>query len=122
MALSMTMVYKASKSMVGATLWHPFDHQRGYHPDLGGIMMPTVSQKLSYYLFKSLLPTSGLEEVPLVEAKPFVYIAHLMTPFSPKDSQVAFTNSMVKLTMYEKEIGRKISSGCFQSCSCTSRL
>ena len=106
---SMTMVYKASKSMVGATLWHPFDHQRGYHPDpfWGGIMDAYRQPKLSYYLFKSLLPTSGLEEVPLVEAKPFVYIAHLMTPFSPKDI-VVFTNcEAVKLTMYGKEIDVK---------------
>jgi beta-galactosidase len=43
----------------------------------------------------------------LVEAKPFVYIAHLMTPFSPEDI-VVFTNcEAVKLTMYGKEIGIK---------------
>lgn len=104
---SMTKVYKASKSLVGATLWHSFDHQRGYHPDpfWGGIMDAYRQPKLSYYLFKSLLPTSGLEDVPMVEAKPFVYIAHLLTPFSPKDV-VVFTNcESVKLTMYGTEIG-----------------
>ena len=63
--------------------------------------------KFSYYLFKSLLPVEGLEEVPMVEAKPFVYIAHLMTPFSPSDV-VIFTNcEEVKLTLFGKVVGVK---------------
>lgn len=106
---SMTKVFKASKSLVGATLWHSFDHQRGYHPDpfWGGIMDAYRQPKFSYYLFKSLLPTSGLDDVPMVDAEPFVYIAHLMTPASPEDV-VVFTNcDAVKLTMYGNEVGTK---------------
>ena len=106
---SLTMSYAASKSLVGATMWHPFDHQRGYHPDpfWGGIMDAYRQPKFSYYLLKSLLPTSGLEKVPQVDANPFVFLAHLMTPFSPEDV-VVFTNcEEVKLTMYGKEIGVK---------------
>ncbi len=106
---SMTKVFKASKSLVGATLWHPFDHQRGYHPDpfWGGIMDAYRQPKFSYYLFKSLLPTNGLEHVPGVEARPFVYIAHLLTPFSSQD-MVVFTNcEEVRLTLYGKEVGRQ---------------
>ena len=42
-----------------------------------------------------------------VQASPFVYIAHLLTPFSPKDVTI-FTNcEEVKLTMYGEEIGVK---------------
>jgi beta-galactosidase len=106
---SMTMTFGASKSLIGGTLWHPFDHQRGYHPDpfWGGIMDAYRQPKFSYYLFKSLLPVEGLEDVPLVKAGPFVYIAHLMTPFSPEDV-VVFTNcEEVKLTMYGKAVGVK---------------
>ena len=106
---SLTMSYAASKSLVGATMWHPFDHQRGYHPDpfWGGIMDAYRQPKFSYYLLKSLLPTSGLEKVPQVDAKPFVFLAHLMTPFSSEDV-VVFTNcEEVKLTMYGEEIGVK---------------
>ena len=106
---SLTMSYAASKSLVGATMWHPFDHQRGYHPDpfWGGIMDAYRQPKFSYYLMKSLLPTSGLEKVPQVDAKPFVFLAHLMTPFSPEDV-VVFTNcEEIKLTMYGEEIGVK---------------
>ena len=104
---SMTMVYGSSRSVIGGTMWHPFDHQRGYHPDpfWGGMMDAYRQPKLSYYFFKSLLPIEGLKNVPLVEAKPFVHIAHLMTPFSPKDV-TAFTNcESVRLTMYGNEIG-----------------
>ena len=106
---SLTMTFGASKSLIGGTLWHSFDHQRGYHPDpfWGGIMDAYRQPKFSYYLFKSLLPTEGLEEVPLVKAEPFVYIAHLMSPFSPEDVTV-FTNcEEVQLTMFGKEIGVK---------------
>ena len=79
---SLTMIYGASDALIGATLWHPFDHQRGYHPDpfWGGIMDAYRQPKFSYYLLKTLLPTEGLEGVPHVEAAPFVYVAHLMTP------------------------------------------
>ena len=106
---SLTMSYAASKSLVGATMWHPFVHQRGYHPDpfWGGIMDAYRQPKFSYYLLKSLLPTSGLEKVPQVDAKPFVFLAHLMTPFSTEDV-VVFTNcEKVKLTIYGEEIGVK---------------
>ena len=61
--------------------------------------------KFSYYLLKSLMPSLGLENVPNVDAEPFVFIAHLMTPFSPEDV-VVFTNcDEVRLYAYDKEIG-----------------
>ena len=110
---SLTKIYKASNSLIGATLWHPFDHQRGYHPDpfWGGIMDAYRQPKFSYFMMKSLLPTNGLEGVPNVKAEPFVYIAHLLSPFSPKDITV-FTNcDEVKLTMYGKEMGIKKATG-----------
>ena len=106
---SLTKIYKASNSLIGGTIWHPFDHQRGYHPDpfWGGIMDAYRQPKFSYFMMKSLLPTNGLETVPNVDAEPFVYIAHLLSPFSPEDITV-FTNcDEVRLTMYGKEIGIK---------------
>jgi beta-galactosidase len=109
---SLTKIFKASNSLIGATMWHPFDHQRGYHPDpfWGGIMDAYRQPKFSYFMMKSLIPTNGLENVPNVNAEPFVYIAHLLSPFSPEDITV-FTNcDEVKLTMYGKEIGVKKST------------
>ena len=55
---SLTKIYKASNSLIGGTIWHPFDHQRGYHPDpfWGGIMDAYRQPKFSYFMMKSLLP------------------------------------------------------------------
>lgn len=69
---------------MGGTLWHSFDHQRGYHPDrfYGGIMDAFRRPKTSYYMFQA--------QTNLV--KPMVHIAHEMTPFSNKDV-VVFSNA-----------------------------
>ena len=106
---SMTKIFSASSALVGATLWHSFDHQRGYHPDpfWGGIMDAYRQPKFSYFLLKSLLPANQLSQVPLIEDDPFVFIAHLMTPFSPSDVTI-FTNcDEVRLSLFGKEIGTK---------------
>ena len=104
---SLTKVYSASSALVGATLWHPFDHQRGYHPDpfWGGIMDAYRQPKFSYYLFKSLSPVDECNNITNIKHEPFVYIAHLMTPFSPNDVTI-FTNcEEVKLTSFGKYYG-----------------
>ena len=104
---SLTKVFSASSALVGATLWHPFDHQRGYHPDpfWGGIMDAYRQPKFSYYLFKSLSSVDESNNITNVEHEPFVYIAHLMTPFSPNNVTI-FTNcEEVKLTSFGKHYG-----------------
>ncbi|WP_144895409.1 glycoside hydrolase family 2 TIM barrel-domain containing protein [Lutibacter sp. Hel_I_33_5] len=85
------------KQHVGGSLWHSFDHQRGYHPDpfLGGIADSFRQPKSSYYLFKSQQKAEHIE--------PMVHIAHEMTPFSSKDVTV-FTNcDEVRLIVFEKD-------------------
>ena len=104
---SLTKIFSASPALVGATLWHPFDHQRGYHPDpfWGGIMDAYRQPKFSYYLFKSLSSVDESNNITNVEHEPFVYIAHLMTPFSPNNVTI-FTNcEEVKLTSFGKHYG-----------------
>ena len=73
-------------------MWHPFDHQRGYHPDpfYGGVMDSYRQPKTSYYLFKSFR-SPQVQQESLAETGPFVYIANEMTPFSPEDVTV-FSN------------------------------
>lgn len=68
---------------IGGTLWHSFDHQRGYHPDTfyGGVMTAFRRPKTSYYMFQ------GQSK----EVQPMVYIANEMTPFSNNDV-VVFSN------------------------------
>lgn len=52
------LFYTLPRQHVGGCLWHPFDHQRGYHPDpfYGGIMDAFRQPKLSYYMFCSQRP------------------------------------------------------------------
>ncbi len=94
-------LYKTPKSHLGGALWHPFDHQRGYHPDpfYGGIMDAFRQPKTSFYAFQSQRPRV---EGSSVASGPMVYIAHEMTPFSPQDVTV-FTNcDEVRLTAFKQ--------------------
>lgn len=74
---------KTAPNHFGGTLWHSFDHQRGYHPDpfYGGVMDAFRRPKTSYYMFQAQAK----------QLAPMVYIANEMTPFSPEDVTV-FTN------------------------------
>lgn len=91
-------LYRTSRQHIGGCLWHSFDHQRGYHPDpfYGGLMDVFRQPKYSYYMFKS--QRSAVKEDRPFETGPMVYIAHEMTPFSPKDVTVYSNCDEVRLT------------------------
>ncbi|WP_455586757.1 glycoside hydrolase family 2 TIM barrel-domain containing protein [Bacteroides sp.] len=94
-------LYQTSPQHVGGCLWHSFDHQRGYHPDpfYGGIMDAFRQPKYSYYMFKA--QRSPQESDLIAETGPMVYIAHAMTPFSPKDVTVYSNCDEVRLTVFK---------------------
>ena len=98
-------VYKTvnaqSSQVVGGCLWHAFDHQRGYHPDpfYGGIMDAFRQPKYSYYMFMSQRDT--VKQSSTAASGPMVYIAHAMTPFSPKDVTVYSNCEEVRLTVFK---------------------
>jgi beta-galactosidase len=103
LSLAYNEMYPESRQFIGGALWHPFDHQRGYHPDpyWGGIMDAFRQPKYSYYLFKSQVD-AHLEH-PLSETGPMVFIAHEISPFSSPDVTV-FTNcDEVRLIVYERD-------------------
>lgn len=91
-------LYRTSRQHVGGCLWHSFDHQRGYHPDpfYGGIMDVFRQPKYSYYMFQS--QRSPVREDRPFRTGPMVYVAHEMTPFSPKDVTVYSNCEEVRLT------------------------
>ena len=95
-------LYRTDRQHVGGCLWHSFDHQRGYHPDpfYGGLMDVFRQPKYSYYMFKA--QRDAKHEDRIYETGPMVYIAHEMTPFSPKDITVYSNCEEVKLT-YNKD-------------------
>ncbi len=83
-------MYHGQRQFIGGCLWHPFDHQRGYHPDayVGGIYDAFRQPKYALDMFKAQ-QTAG---------EPFLSIAHEMTQFSPADVTI-FTNcDSVRLT------------------------
>ncbi|MFZ4726908.1 MAG: glycoside hydrolase family 2 protein, partial [Paludibacter sp.] len=108
-------LYTSPRQIVGACLWHSFDHQRGYHPDpqFAGIMDAFRQPKTSYYMFMSQRDTMKINAQ--TETGPMVYIAHEMTPFSPKDVTVYSNCDEVRLTFlaggkqktYKKNPNRK---------------
>ena len=92
-------LFQTTRQHIGGCLWHSFDHQRGYHPDpfYGGIMDAFRQPKYSYYMFKRSLQKTDL----IAETGPMVYIAHAMTPFSPKDVTVYSNCEEVRLTVFK---------------------
>lgn len=97
---SLNGLYEAwnqTRQHVGGSLWHTFDHQRGYHPDpfYGGIMDSFRQPKLSYYMFKTHQKPGEMRGDEVIE--PMVHIAHIMSPFSDEDVVVYSNCDEVRL-------------------------
>lgn len=89
-------LYHTTGQFIGGCQWHPFDHQRGYHPDpyWGGIYDAFRQPKTAMPMFAATLSTSDT---------PIVYIAHEMTQFSEKDVTVFSNCDSVRLTLFDGE-------------------
>lgn len=96
-------MYRTTGQFFGGCLWHPFDHQRGYHPDpyWGGIFDAFRQPKYAYYLFRS--QTSPDFDSDVIDCGPMVYIMHEMTQFSDKDVTVFSNCDSVRLSIYDGE-------------------
>ncbi|BCU78536.1 glycoside hydrolase family 2 TIM barrel-domain containing protein [Luteolibacter sp. LG18] len=100
-------LFRAGPEHFGGTMWHSFDHQRGYHldPFLGGIMDAFRRPKFSYELFKAQRPVKPT--VPGIESGPTVFVANAMTPFSQEDVTVYSNCDSVRLSVNGKVFGEK---------------
>ncbi|MBR0488829.1 MAG: glycoside hydrolase family 2 [Prevotella sp.] len=87
-------MYRTTGQFFGGAQWHPFDHQRGYHPDpyWGGIYDAFRQPKTAFYMFAAQNP-----------ATPFVHIGHEMTQFSDADVTVFSNCDSVRLSIYDGE-------------------
>ena len=94
-------LFRTTGKFIGGAHWHPFDHQRGYHPDpyWGGMFDCFRQPKYAYYMFRSQSP-AGLKH-PTAESGPMVYIMHEMGPFSDPDVVVFSNCDSVRLSMYD---------------------
>jgi len=101
LAKSYDAMFQTTGQFIGGAQWHPFDHQRGYHPDpyWGGIFDAFRQPKYAYYLFKSQVTPN--EKHATADAGPMVFVVNEMTPFSDS-TVVVFSNcDSVRLTNFE---------------------
>ena len=87
---SIETLWQMSRKHLGGCLWHPFEYQRGYHPDplYSGLFDAFRQEKYAYYLFASQQ-----------RERPIVFIANELTPFSPADVTVYSNCDSVRLTI-----------------------
>ena len=97
-------LFHTTGQFIGGCQWHPFDHQRGYHPDpyWGGIYDAFRQKKTAFDMFAAVLSSSVATESRQI-VKPIVAIAHEMTQFSEKDVTIFSNCDSVRLTMYGGE-------------------
>ena len=101
LAKSYDEMYRTTGKFIGGAQWHPFDHQRGYHPDpyWGGIFDAFRQPKYAYQMDRS--QTAPDVNHPLAECGPVVYIAHEMSQFSDADVVVFSNCDSVRLSVYD---------------------
>ena len=97
LAKTMQELVNTGDQFIGGAQWHPFDHQRGYHPDpyWGGIYDAFRQPKYAQPMFTAALTQP--------KAAPFVYIAHEMTQFSDSNVVVFSNCDSVRLSLYDGE-------------------
>ena len=85
-------MFHGRRQFIGGAQWHPFDHQRGYHPDpyYGGIYDTFRQKKYAFEMFRS----------QVVDSEPMVFIANEMTQFSDADVTVFSNCDSVRLTVF----------------------
>lgn len=99
-AKHLAMVYDemcaTPRQFIGGALWHPFDHQRGYHPDpyWGGLLDAFRQPKYAYEMFKAQTDP---------HKTPTLFVAHELTPFSASDITVYTNCDSVRLIRYETD-------------------
>ncbi len=93
-------LYDTENQFIGGAQWHPFDHQRGYHPDpyWGGIYDAFRQPKYAYWMFRS--QTAADLKHPTAESGPMVYIMHEMSQWSDSDVVVFSNCDSVRLSIY----------------------
>ena len=101
LAASTDELFRTTGQFIGGCQWHPFDHQRGYHPDpyWGGIYDAFRQKKYAYHMFRSQSPATFRSDV--VESGPMVYVMHEMTQFSSPDVTVFSNCDSVRLSLYD---------------------
>ena len=106
-ALSLADTYgtmrHGQRQFIGGCQWHPFDHQRGYHPDpyFGGIYDAFRQKKYAFEMFRSQIVPDKSQTPNTQHPTPNIFIVHEMTPFSDEDVVVFSNCDSVRLSFLE---------------------
>ncbi|MDY6270524.1 MAG: glycoside hydrolase family 2 TIM barrel-domain containing protein [Prevotella sp.] len=105
LASTLETMYQTKGQFIGGAQWHPFDHQRGYHPDpyWGGDYDAFRQPKTAFYMFASQQKPRICKANSLLSVKPMVHIANDMTQFSDSDVVVFSNCDSVRLSIYDGE-------------------
>lgn len=105
LAGTLETMYQTKGQFIGGAQWHPFDHQRGYHPDpyWGGDYDAFRQPKTAFYMFASQQKPRICKANSLLSVSPMVHIAHDMTQFSDSDVVVFSNCDSVRLSIYDGE-------------------
>ena len=88
-------MFRGRPQFIGGCQWHPFDHQRGYHPDtyFGGLYDAFRQKKYAAEAIRAQQQSSHLS--PLTSHH--LFIAHEMTQSSPADVTIFSNCDSVRL-------------------------
>ena len=101
-ALSLTntygMMFRGQRQFIGGCQWHPFDHQRGYHPDayFGGLYDAFRQKKYAFEAIRHQVQPDV--QCSMSDAQYSLFIAHEMTQSSPNDVTIFSNCDSVRLT------------------------
>ena len=92
------MMFRGQPQFIGGCQWHPFDHQRGYHPDayFGGLYDAFRQKKYAAEAIR--LQVQPNSQSSIFNSQFSIFIAHEMTQSSPADVTVFSNCDSVRLT------------------------
>ena len=107
-ATNLNVLHQTPRQHIGGTLWHGFDHQRGYHPEQfwGGIMDAFRQDKYSYHVFMAQRDPNKTH--PICQSGYHLKILHEATPVSGSDIVVVSNVDRVELSVAGKELGSQV--------------
>jgi beta-galactosidase len=107
-ATNLNVLHQTPRQHIGGTLWHGFDHQRGYHPEQfwGGIMDAFRQDKYSYHVF--MAQRNPNKTHPICQSGYHLKILHEATPISGSDIVVVSNVDRVELSVAGQYFGTQV--------------
>ncbi|NVD06475.1 glycoside hydrolase family 2 protein [Vibrio sp. JPW-9-11-11] len=107
-ATNLNVLHQSPRQHIGGTMWHGFDHQRGYHPEQfwGGIMDAFRQDKYSYHVF--MAQRNPNKTHPICQSGYHLKILHEATPISGSDIVVVANVDRIELSVAGQVVGTQV--------------